>query len=286
MAIAENRIKAFNIVPVLIMVVWSQLVRFFAALLICFSLLLWYLSYTSSSSMSNRLVVDIYSSAITPILAIFDATLDGIVNFKAYISDMTDAHYENIALKLENSRLQKLLEKTSYVYSENTFLKSHIKLVDPIVTEYTFSARVISIVRAIYSHVALINVGSDDGACNNQVVVGDGGIIGRIVNVYNRYAKVMLVTDIQSRIPVVTSISGQRAILSGDGRHGGELLYVSDCAEVKLGEMILSSGDGKYYPYGIPVAQVVDKIGNKIYAEPIVKLSNTKFVSIIQELQK
>jgi rod shape-determining protein MreC len=280
MAIIANRIKTEKILPELLGAARSNFSVYFFILLITTSCCMIYM--ISATSTLRKVVIDSYAIVITPVIETLDACLENISKTGHYFQELSNARYENISLKLENSRLQKLIEQSSRVHSENTLLRSHIKFVDSTPVEYIASARIVDVSLNTYNHSILITAGIKSGVEKNNVIVSNDGIIGKVIDAANNTARAMLITDKQSRIPVISSVSGQRAILSGDGRSGGELLYVGDIEKIKVGETILSSGDGKYYPYGIPVAKVVNKIGNKVYVVPAVNLSQAKFVSIIR----
>lgn len=279
MAIIANRVKTFSVIPDLLFTLNLLIRRFFAGGLILLSLLLWYLSFDSRIS---KVIFDVTaSSIINPIVSIFDAIIEDISQFQSSIQHLWNAKQENIALKLENARLTRLLADTSYLHSENKHLKTHIKLSEDYLNDTTISGKIIGITNGIYKKTAIVNLGTKNGVGENQIAISDGNIVGRITQIADYNATIMLISDRGSRIPVITSKSGLRVIFAGNGENGGELLYVPEDSPISVGETLFSSGDGKYYPSGIPVARVIKKDGTRIYAEPIVSLSNIKFISIV-----
>ena len=257
-------------------------VKFFSGGLILVSIILWH--FSGDSRISSSLFDFSTSSLINPTISVFDAVFEDIASAKESVFGLWDAKQENIALKLENARLANLLAKTSYIHSENKQLKAQLKLSENYLQQALVSGRIVSITNGIYKRTAIVNVGIVDGVKENQVVTADGGIVGRITHCANSHSTITIISDQQSRIPVITSASGQRAIFAGNGANGGELLYVSDNNNIKLGETLFTSGDGRYYPEGIAVARIIKKDGTNIYAKPIVDLSNIKFVSILSTL--
>jgi len=279
MAIIANRVKTFSVIPDLLFALNLLIRRFFAGGLILLSLLLWYLSFDSRIS---KIIFDVTaSSIINPIVSTFDAIIQDISQLQSSIQHLWNAKQENIALKLENARLTRLLANTSYLHAENKHLKTYINLSEDYLSDTTISGKIIGITNGIYKKTAIVNIGLKNGVGENQIAISDGNIIGRITQIADHNATIMLISDRGSRIPVITSKSGLRVIFAGNGENGGELLYAPEDSSISIGETLFSSGDGKYYPSGIPVARVIKKDGTRIYAEPIVSLSNIKFITIV-----
>ena len=278
MAILANRVKTVSTFLDLIDSMKTFVIKFLSAILMLLSLSLW--SFLGESKITSRMF-DISSLVINPIASCLDATSAKILEIRELLTDIWNARQENIALKLENARLQNLLEQYSYLKAENNLLRTQLKFTEKDTNQVVVSGRLITVVKGIYNHSGVINLGTKDGIKENYIVTSEGKIIGKITFCGENYSKVMFITDPQSRIPVITSVSGEKAIFAGNGDSRGQLLYLPDNNNVQLGEYIMSSGDGKYYPYGIPIAKVVEKTDGYIYAQPIVNLSNVQFVSII-----
>ena len=281
MAIIANRVKTFSIIPDLLFALKVLIIRFFSGGLILLSLLLWYVSLDSRIS---KMIFEVTaSSIINPIVSIFDATIADISRFQSSILHLWNARQENIALKLENARLTRILTETTYVHSENKHLREQLKLSKEHLQNSAISGKIIGITNGIYKKTAILNLGTKNAVFENQIAIANGSIVGRITHSADYHSTIMLISDRGSRIPVITSSSGIRVIFAGDGENGGELLYAPETSRISVGETLFSSGDGKYYPSGIPLARVVKKDGSRIYAEPTVSLSNIKFVTILND---
>ena len=103
----------------------------------------------------------------------------------------------------------------------------------------------------------LLNVGARDGIRDGWATMDGIGLVGRISGVGAKTSRVILLTDSNSRIPVVVQPSGQKAILSGDNGDLPPLDFLEDQTEVRPGDQVFSSGDGGVLPAGLPVGQVV-----------------------------
>jgi rod shape-determining protein MreC len=115
------------------------------------------------------------------------------------------------------------------------------------------SARVVTDARGPFSNARLADVGSDRGVKVGNPVLSERGVVGRVVGVTRGVSRVLLLTDVDSRTPVLVDRTNARAILTGDGGPTPRLDYIRGRDPVKEGDLILTSGDGGIYPRGLPV---------------------------------
>lgn len=245
----------------------------------CLSL---YLMYVPEENHAKRFMFDTVSLISNPVSNLIDASISYIQDVRQAINHTWVARKENIALKLENAKLNNLLQEASKIHSENISLKKHIKFKDNDKYKIFASGRLISTYSNIYSRGGVLNLGASDGVQKNQVLVSDGNIIGKTSYISNYFSKITFVTDVNSRIPIITSISAEKAILAGSGDGKAKLLYAADKHKIKAGEIIISSGDGKYYPYGIPIARVIRVEGNQIDAKPLISVDKIRFATLLE----
>jgi len=102
----------------------------------------------------------------------------------------------------------------------------------------------------------LLNVGARDGVVDGWATMDGLGLVGRISGVGRTTARVVLLTDSSSRIPVTIQPSGQRALLSGDNSTLPLIEFLENPEFVRPGDRVVSSGDGGVFPAGILVGQV------------------------------
>lgn len=103
----------------------------------------------------------------------------------------------------------------------------------------------------------LLNVGADDGIRDGWAAMDGLGLVGRISGVGDRTARVLLLTDGNSRVPVTIQPSGKRAILAGDTTAAPALDFVENPEDVRAGDRIVTAGDGGVFPPDLLVGQVV-----------------------------
>lgn len=102
----------------------------------------------------------------------------------------------------------------------------------------------------------LLNVGARDGIRDGWATMDGIGLVGRISGVGERTSRVILLTDSNSRIPVMVQPSGQKALLSGDNSPLPPLEFLDKSDEVRPGDRVVTSGDGGILPAGLLVGQV------------------------------
>ena len=138
----------------------------------------------------------------------------------------------------ENERLRKLLD---YVRNSGFKLKP---------------ASVIGYDPDSYFSSFTIDLGSDDGIVKDMTVVAPSGLVGKVLSVSNNYSKVLLLTDIRSSVSCIAQRTRCAGSVKGKGRDLCEMKFLSINDDIKPGDVIITSGDGKIYPKGIKVGEV------------------------------
>jgi rod shape-determining protein MreC len=110
----------------------------------------------------------------------------------------------------------------------------------------------------------LINAGARDGVMDGWAAMDGLGLVGRISGVGQKASRVILLTDTDSRIPVVVQPSGQTAILSGDNTPLPPLDFIDDPDALRAGDLVFSSADGGIFPAGLVVGKVVVQADNRL----------------------
>ena len=119
------------------------------------------------------------------------------------------------------------------------------------------AAETIADTRGPFANTRLANVGRDKGVTEGNPVLSEHGLVGRVVGVTDHVSRIMLLTDAESRTPVLVVRTNGRAILSGDGGAAPKLDYIRSALGIKEGDRVLTSGDGGVFPRGLPVGTVV-----------------------------
>ncbi|MEO0817211.1 MAG: rod shape-determining protein MreC [Pseudomonadota bacterium] len=112
------------------------------------------------------------------------------------------------------------------------------------------TARVVSEIDGPFSETLLANAGRAQGVEEDFIALNEGGLVGRVIHVGERSSRILLVTDFNSRIPVMGESSGVRAIVFGDRDGVGTLSDLPEAENFVAGERILTSGEGGLFPRG------------------------------------
>ncbi|MGI8840304.1 MAG: rod shape-determining protein MreC [Caulobacteraceae bacterium] len=142
---------------------------------------------------------------------------------------------EALALRGENARLRGLMG-----------LKTDPPL--PVVF-----ARAVIEARGPFSNTRLIDAGASAGIVEGNPAMSEHGLVGRVVGVAPEASRVLLLTDVESRTPVLIARTNGRAILTGDGGSSPKLAWLRTHDALREGDRVLTSGDGGVLPRGLPV---------------------------------
>ena len=216
-----------------------------------------------------------------PIIKVATLPADGISYAYKKSSEIMNVYEENERLKQENDALYLLQAKLDAAKAENNSLKQLLHHFDlPSIKSYT--AYVIAENGNAYSNSFIIYIGKNkDKIKQGYAVVNEKGLIGRIDMVSDAYAKVSLITDINSKIPVVSSKTRERGILVGQNTQELNLICTPLLAELKKGDLLVTSSIGGGLPPNIPVAKIKKVDVDKIIALPLFTPTQIEIVKII-----
>ena len=167
--------------------------------------------------------------------------------------------YRNLnELKRENENLKSGISKSDFLELENLQLR---KLINEQVesSKNLVSARVMLEEQSPYLNSFIINIGTNKNVKNGMAVLDGGNFIGRIVDVNYFSSRVLLVTDLNSRIPIISEPSANHAILTGHGDSNPTLQYLPENHIIEDGDKIYTSGKEGIFSAGIPIGEVRKK---------------------------
>jgi rod shape-determining protein MreC len=172
------------------------------------------------------------------------------------VRDYILAGSQNHDLREQVVYLQTWKDRAIALENENARLRTVLGLkTDPPIPMVT--AHVIADSRGPYADTRLADAGKERGVVVGNPVMSERGLVGRVVGVGRGVSRILLLTDIASRTPVLVDRTNARAILTGDGGPNPKLSYMRGQDPVKVGDRILTSGDGGVYPRGLPVGVAV-----------------------------
>ncbi len=246
-----------------------------------FSLLCLILIGTSkiSPSITDGITMEIVESSM-PIARVVSMPLNSVVNVTINFQELIDARNRNAVLIKENEQLKSLYIKSLNIHQENKQLKEILKYVGLRSTKFLV-ARLIAHPYQTYSRNVFIDSGENQGVKEDDIVTGNNALIGRVGQVNAGKSRVLLATDINSRIPVIVSGARTKGILAGNNTNVMEILYLERVHHITVGDMVFTSGDGDAMPPGLLVG-VITKV-DKGYAavEMIENVKNLDVVSVV-----
>ncbi len=191
-----------------------------------------------------------------------------------------DLYRENQRLREENGRLLQWQDVARRLEDENAGLRGLLKYV-PEGSPRFISAQVIADSGGAFVRSVLVSAGVRDGVARGQAAVTGDGLVGRVAEVGNRAARVLLLTDLNSHIPVMLDASHERAVMAGDNSDQPRLLYLPINVQPKVGERIVTDGSGGVFPPGVPVGVVAAIENGIVRVEPYAELSRLEYVRIV-----
>lgn len=253
--------------------------RFALLLLLGAAAVLLVIGKTHNDSMSRMRAATM--DAIAPALDVLSRPVDATASAIAEVEHFVDTYDENRRLRENVTRLQQWQEIARRLERENATLREQLNLVPNPNPTYV-SGRVIADRGGPFVRTLLVNAGRSDGVHRGQPAVTSAGLAGRIVEVGNSSARLLLLTDLNSRVPVIVESSRYRAVLAGDNSDRARLIFLPTNAKVGIGDRIVTSGHGGMFPPGLAVGIVSAVSDGEILVEPFVDFARVEFVSILR----
>lgn len=218
--------------------------------------------------------------AVAPILDVLARPAATIAEVVEHVRELSALRAENVHLREENAKLMHWQTVARRLDHENRSLRAQLNYIpDPDPSFIT--ARIVADTGGAFVHSLLVNAGSRDGVRKGQAVVAGEVLVGRIAEVGIRTARVLLLTDINSRIPVMIESSRTKAILTGDNSDRPRISYLIDGISISRGDRVVTSGHGGAFPPGIPVG-VVSSVGEGAATlEPFVHRHRLEYVTVV-----
>jgi rod shape-determining protein MreC len=213
----------------------------------------------------------IYAALATPL-----GRIHATVTETAALWDMRE---ENARLRDENEKLRRWQSIALALDAENQRLKASLRWIpDP--TASFVTARVVADAGGVYAKAVLLSVGPNHGIRKGEIAVDERGLVGRITEVGSRTARVLLITDLNSRIPVIMETSRAHAILVGTNGQRPRLLYWPEGIVPQEGERVVTSAEANAFPANLPIGTVHHSSNGAPEVEPAAMLQKLEVVRI------
>ena len=196
------------------------------------------------------------------------------------LSELPNFKYELTRLQRENDELRKWKYVAGSLNSQNIALRDLYNFV-PLPTVKTITGRIISYSGGTFTRSILINVGSKSGARPGQAVMSNFALVGVLVEVGEEYSRVLLITDLNSQIPVKIQNNNASGILIGDNSQLAKLFFLPQETILTEGQIITTSGRGGILPPDLPIGLVKKTEGLKFVVEPFDDWAQSGYVRVL-----
>lgn len=203
------------------------------------------------------------------------------------LTSRADLIAENESLRAEALLTKRKLQKLAALTEQNVRLRELLNSSE-LLDERVLVAELIGVDPNAFTQRILINRGERDGVFLGQPVLDATGLMGQVVEVLPFSARVLLITDVSHSLPVQINRNGLRAIATGTGSSDWlELRHVSDTADIRVDDIVVSSGLGQRFPAGYPVGRVthVNRDSSQPFAEvrvaPTAQLNRSRYLLLV-----
>lgn len=212
-------------------------------------------------------------ATVYPLQVVVDAPL----RFWGWLGDSTTSR-NDLELELGRLRAERLLasarlQRLSALEAENARLRALLEARSRVRDEVRV-AEIMSVDANPYEHNLVINVGSRDGVYNGQAIVDANGVVGQVIETGLMTSQAILISDNDHALPVEVNRNGLRTIAVGTGEIDLlDLPFLPNNADIRAGDLLVTSGLGGAFPAGYPVAVVasVTRVPQEPFAEVTAK---------------
>ena len=225
-----------------------------------------------------RVVID---DVVAPVLGVLSRPVAAIGDVATGVHDLAALRAENVRLRDENARLLHWETLARQLDSENRALRGQLNYVpDPDPSFIT--ARVVGDTANAFYNSMLVNAGTKDGVRKGQAVLSGESLVGRVTDLGQHQARFLLLTDLNSNIPVLVGVARTQAILAGDNSERPILDYRAPNSVVNPGDRVITSGHGGVFPPGLPIGVVASVQDGTVHVELYVHRYQLEYVTLVE----
>ncbi|HAX90818.1 MAG TPA: rod shape-determining protein MreC [Rhodospirillaceae bacterium] len=252
--------------------------RFSFALFFTLSLGLLVLGHTRPAVMDRARAR--FVDTVSPVLDVVARPLAMVDTMTARVQSYRSLLEENARLRTENAALVRWQNAALALENENKELRALLNY-KPEPSLAFVTARVIADTGGGFLRSLIITAGSVDGVREGMAAMAGEALIGRVVEVGDWTSRVLLITDMSSRLPVVLMGTGEHAILSGDNTARPKLLYLPQESDVRIGTRVMTSGHGGIFPPNVPVGVVTAHENGAFEVTPMASMGRMNQIRLI-----
>ncbi|MRU15050.1 rod shape-determining protein MreC [Roseovarius sp. A21] len=209
------------------------------------------------------------------------APVTGAVNILRDFQSYQRLYEQNQELRRELKKMKAWKEAAVQLRDENArLLDLNNVRVDPRLTFVT--GVVMADSGSPFRQSVLINVGARDGIVDGWAAMDGLGLVGRISGVGQNTARVVLLTDTSSRIPVTIQPSGQRGLMIGDNTLAPPISFIETPDQARPGDRVLTSGDGGVFPAGLVIGRLAEDPGGRMRVRLAADYERLEFLRVLR----
>jgi rod shape-determining protein MreC len=232
------------------------------AKVVVFSLIAIALLVADSRAQSLAMIRQLVGVALYPLQMAALAPRDAAYRVGNYFTSLSSVEQENRNLMRQQSANAQLLQQAQQLFAENAQLRKLLSASERLTAKFLMS-EILYDARDAFTRKIVLNRGSQNGVALGQPVIDDIGVVGQVTRVFPYTSEVTLLTDKDQAIPVQVVRSGLRSVAYGRGQSGVlDLRFMATNADIRKGDMLVTSGIDGVYPPGLAVAQVL-QVENK-----------------------
>ena len=219
---------------------------------------------------------------LAPVLEFGVRPIEASRQLAQQVGELVALRAENTQLREQNQRLLEWQGAARQLAVENASLRQLLHGVPEDSHPTAVTARVVADAGGPFVQTVLVNAGIEQGVAKGMAAVNERGLAGRVIEVGRRSARVLLLTDFNSRIPVMVEPSRDQAILAGDNSREPGLVFLPLNPRLSVGDRVVTSGRGGILPPGLEVG-VVSAIGDqKVTVTPLVDWDRLSYVRLLE----
>lgn len=226
----------------------------------------------------------VYLDNFTNRIFIFNYGTNQIVNhITPNFKDVGSLTSANEQLQRQVTALQSELSRVRALEEENKRLKAILGINDVDVA-YMQAVNLINTEQGVKNNIIFIDKGAQDGLFYGQNIFDAYGLIGQIISVSDNQSRVLMITDVNSYVPVYNLSNQEQYLLKGSNSQELEVEFIKPKSEIKVGDRLYTSGLAQRFLSNYPVAQVTrvvtDSNNNVIraYAQPLAHLTSLRYM--------
>jgi rod shape-determining protein MreC len=222
------------------------------------------------------------SDALTPALELVLQPVNASRRLAETVGELVALRAENVRLREQNERLLEWQSVARQLALENAALRQVLSAEVEDEHPTAVTARIVADAGGPFVQTVIVNAGADQGVAKGMAAVNERGLVGRVIEVGRRSARVLLLTDFNSRVPVMVEPSRDQAILAGDNSREPALVFLPLNPRLSVGDRVVTSGRGGILPPGLAVGVVSRIDEHKVTVAPLVDWDRLAYLRLLE----